>query len=140
MKYYKTLEVYKNSTGSNVVDLVNTQAHSYGWWQYLKVIGDTVVFNNYSYSSTTSRHQRDCQQLLGWPDYIMYIETSLSLSNSDCLNDAIKALEYDIKELQAASDKPRSRKSTNEQRCIDIGKAYSKIQEIKALQRREVAS
>lgn len=40
------------------------EATSYGHWCFVKVINGKVVFNNYSYSSTTSRHQSAVRCLL----------------------------------------------------------------------------
>ena len=59
---------YTNSTKTNSINLdkrvTGLRAVSYGWWVYCKVIDGKVVFNRYRYSVTTSKHQRECMQLL----------------------------------------------------------------------------
>ena len=48
----KRTPVYK---ASNVKFNYETiEAFSYNWWQFVKVIGGKVIFNNYNYSNTTS--------------------------------------------------------------------------------------
>lgn len=64
LKYYKRAGVYKNSTGSNKFNPETLEAHSYDWWKYVAKIDGKVVFNNYSYSVTTSGHQSAMRSLL----------------------------------------------------------------------------
>lgn len=39
-------------------------AYSYGWWQFVAQINGFVVFNEFRYSPTTSRHQIKVRQLM----------------------------------------------------------------------------
>lgn len=64
LKYYKRAGVYKNSTGSNKFNPETLEAHSYDWWKYVAKIEGKVVFNNHSYSVTTSGHQSAMRSLL----------------------------------------------------------------------------
>lgn len=62
MKFYKTLNTYK---ASNVYFNCNTmQAYSYGWWQFVDVIDDNLIFNTYKYSNSTLNHQSKVRRLL----------------------------------------------------------------------------
>lgn len=62
MKYYKRLGIYK---ASNVTfDPKTLEAHSYRWWKFVAVVEGKVIFNNYRYSVSTSKHQRKVRQLL----------------------------------------------------------------------------
>lgn len=55
MKFMKRSGVYK---ASNVeFNPQKIQAFSYAWWKFVKVFGNHVVFNNYSYSNSTRKHQ-----------------------------------------------------------------------------------
>jgi hypothetical protein len=62
MKYFKRLKEYK---ASNVTfDPEMRRAYSYGWWEFVREINGTVVFNNYSYSPSTCRHQWKVRSLM----------------------------------------------------------------------------
>lgn len=62
MKYFTRSKKYKASNVS--YDPILRQAVSYNWWVFVKVIEGHLVFNNYSYSNTTSRHQWKVKRLL----------------------------------------------------------------------------
>jgi hypothetical protein len=64
LKFNKKLNAFANSTKTNIVSIEMRQAISYKWWTYLKVIDGKLVFNEYRYSVTTSKHQRECLNLL----------------------------------------------------------------------------
>lgn len=55
MKLMKRTGIYKASNVS--FDPSSVEAFSYGWWNFVRKINGAVVFNNYSYSSSTSKHQ-----------------------------------------------------------------------------------
>ena len=62
MKYMKRKNIYK---ASNVTFNPETlSAYSYGWWKFVAVIDGKVIFNNYRYSNSTSRHQRKVRALM----------------------------------------------------------------------------
>ena len=62
MKYFKRLKVYK---ACNVTfDPETMIADSYDWWHFVERINGKVVFNNYNYSNSTSRHQSKVRELL----------------------------------------------------------------------------
>lgn len=62
MKYYKRLNVYKASNVSFEPDSI--AAYSYDWWQFVRVVNGSVVFNDYSYSPSTRKHQYKVRSLL----------------------------------------------------------------------------
>ena len=65
LKLIKSRNRYENSTKTNVVTLgKGLSAVSYNWWTYLKVVDGHIVFNQYKYSLTTQKHQRECLRLL----------------------------------------------------------------------------
>lgn len=62
MKYFKRLKLYK---ANNVTfDPTTTEAYSYRWWCFVKVINGKVIFNNYYYSPSTCKHQNKVWHLL----------------------------------------------------------------------------
>jgi hypothetical protein len=62
IKYFTRLNVFK--TRNNIFDPSEMTAYSYGWWRYLQIIKGKLVFNNYSYSQQTNRHQGSLSRLL----------------------------------------------------------------------------
>lgn len=52
-------------TASNVTyDPTTHKAFSYGWWGFVWLIEGRLVFNNYYYSNTTTKHQSKVRSLL----------------------------------------------------------------------------
>ena len=117
MKYYKRLKVYK---ANNVYFNPETiEAESYGWWEFLKVIGGKVVFNDYRYSVTTTKHQSKVKGLLRGLDIKvdLYVQAPEGLQS---LQSAITYIDYQIEKLQAEIDKPRSHRAKNDKRETEI--------------------
>lgn len=56
LKYKKRSGLYENSTGSLKYNPLTKESWSYTWWPITKKIGKYIVFNNYNYSNTTSKH------------------------------------------------------------------------------------
>lgn len=63
MKQLKRSGIYKSA--NITFDPATIAAHSYGWWQFVRVISGKVVFNEYRYSVTTAKHQRKVLRLMG---------------------------------------------------------------------------
>ncbi len=62
MKYFNRLKLYK---ANNVVFNPETlEAHSYRWWRFVAKIDGLVLFNNYRYSNSTSKHQSKVRSVL----------------------------------------------------------------------------
>lgn len=54
--------IYK---ASNVTfNPLTCEAYSYGWWKFVAKIDGKVIFNNYRYSNTTTKHQYKVRRLL----------------------------------------------------------------------------
>ena len=130
MKYYKRLKIYK---ASNVEFNPQTcQAYSYGWWRFVDKINGKIVFNDYRYSPSTSRHQWKIRSLLSSLGIKIdfYIEAPEGLQK---LNSAVEHYQYEITLLQNAINKPRSRKTTNAWRQAQIEEMRDKIYQVKNL-------
>ena len=58
----RTPEVYK---AKNVFFVTSTvEARSYNWWKFVAIIEGKVIFNDYRYSVTTAKHQRQVNALM----------------------------------------------------------------------------
>ncbi len=126
----KKLQVYK---ASNVeFSLMNTTAYSYGWWRFLERINGKLVFNSYSYSNSTSKHQSKVLNLLEHLglNIDLYIEAPDGLQS---LSSAIEHYNHQIKMLEQAIDKPRSNNEVNVKRMFEIEALQRKIQEVESL-------
>jgi hypothetical protein len=110
------------------------EAYSYRWWKFLAKIGKKVVFNNYRYSVSTSKHQRKVLNQLD----SLGIKVDLFLDfpegiDSSGFSSSKTHYEFKIKELEAAIAKTGSRKSTNAQRLDQIKYNKQKLKELAAL-------
>lgn len=116
MKFSKKRNQYEASNVS--FSQVEMKALSYGWWQFVALVGDKVVFNNYSYSPSTSKHQYKVRQLLCdlgiKVDFIVHSHTGLQ--HSEWQNEYAKEIDDKIKTLEKAIAAPRSHKAKNEER------------------------
>lgn len=79
--------IYKASNVTFDPELI--AAHSYDWWQFVRVIKGKVIFNKYPYSPTTRRHQGKVSRLLSELGIKVdkYVETIESLNKFDKLID-----------------------------------------------------
>lgn len=64
MKHMKRKNVYQCSNYNCVFDPKTNTATSYSWWVFVSQIEGKVVFNNYRYSNSTSKHQSKVRRLL----------------------------------------------------------------------------
>lgn len=58
LRFVKKRNRYENSTRSLTYDPLTCEARSYDHWLFTKRVGNKILFNYYSYSPTTSKHQR----------------------------------------------------------------------------------
>jgi galactitol-specific phosphotransferase system IIB component len=96
MKYMKRTKIYK---ASNVTfNPEKIEAHSYQWWCFVKVIKGLVIFNNYSYSMSTSRHQFKVRRLMSELGIKIDLEVSTrdSLTNYHSIEDLIIQTEEEL--------------------------------------------
>lgn len=130
MKYYVRSNAYK---ASNVEYNCDTEtAYSYGWWRFVQRINGKLVFNNYSYSPSTIKHQYKVRHLLDE----LGKQIDLVVSAPDGLQNLSSAIEYEreeIRQLIKQIRKPRSHKAKNEERKREINQRLLLIKEIKQL-------
>lgn len=117
MRYFKTLGIYKSS---NVMFNPKTlESTSYNWWNVTLKIGNKLVFNNYSYSNSTAKHQSKIRAVLSELgikiDY--YVQAPQGLKN---LDSAINYYKNRITLLTNEMNKPRSHKAKNIERKAAI--------------------
>lgn len=139
MKLMKKTGTYK---ASNVEFNPDTMiATSYDWWQFVRMINGKIVFNNYSYSNTTCRHQSKVRGLLRELNINIDLEvtTNLSLNGNsrynygnelDSLKDAVKTDLNAIKELEETLLNTRRKKALDESRQAQIVALKEHIEQI----------
>jgi hypothetical protein len=135
MKYFKRANIYKNATGSNKFNPETKEAHSYDWWCYVKDFDGVMVFNDYSYSNTTAKHQSSMRSLL--EDLGYRVGDFWTIECPKGLNDLESGVEYynfRISELEALISKKGTRKTANEKRQALINQYRTKIEMIRKLQ------
>jgi hypothetical protein len=115
--YYKRLGVFKASNVEFNPDTL--EATSYNWWYFVKRIGGKLVFNNYIYSNTTSRHQSRVKSLLAQLGIKIDFEIAAPKGLQD-VKSAIYHYEYQISALESAIANPKSRKAKNMERQEQI--------------------
>lgn len=132
MKYYKRLKIYKNHNGNNYFNPETLEAISYNWWIYLRRINNKLVFNDYTYSNTTAKHQYQLKKVLSFngikPD--IYIESPNGLQD---LNSSVNLYKTRINDLTNLINAPKSRFKTNQKRQLQIIALQDKIKQINEL-------
>ena len=134
MKHFKRANIYKNHNGSNRFDPVKFEAVSYDWWIYVKDFNGIKVFNTYSYSPTTCKHQSNMRGLL--MDLNERLEVYWELEVPRGLQDLKSGVEYyksKIETLQELISKPRTHKAKNEERRAIISQYETKIEMLNRL-------
>lgn len=113
MIYVKQSNVYKASNVEFNCDRI--QAYSYGWWRFVDKVNGKVIFNNFRYSHTTSRHQTKVMNLLNnlGIKIDVVIEASLGLNNlNGSISDQIFLYKKSINSLEVAMSNPRTQLKT----------------------------
>lgn len=64
MKLMKRSGIYQCSNYNCTFDPKSCEAFSYRWWKFVAKVDGLVIFNNYRYSNTTSKHQSKVRSLL----------------------------------------------------------------------------
>lgn len=130
MKYSKKRAQWENSAKTCTYNPIIKQAYSYGWWRFVEKIGSYLVFNNYNYSPTTNRHQRDIRKLIGYKTKTLDIQARKGLQDLDT---AIEDYKYDIKSLLELINKPKTHASKNAERRNMIKEIEKKIELVQKL-------
>jgi len=64
MKHSKRSNIYQCSNYNCTFDPTKLEAFSYRWWKFVGVVEGKVIFNNYRYSNSTSKHQSKVRRLM----------------------------------------------------------------------------
>lgn len=64
LKFNKRAGIYTNSTGSLTFNPATLEAHSYKWWRFVAQVDGLLIFNDYKYSVSTSKHQYKMRSFL----------------------------------------------------------------------------
>lgn len=136
MKFYSRSKTYKASNVTfNIHDLVAT---SYGWWEFLRVINGSLVFNEYRYSNTTARHQWKVRRLLEQHGIKidLTIECPKGLQSNEWSESAIQCYKVKVQNLWDQVNKSGSHKTKNYERVTEISVMKEKIKAIESLSRK----
>lgn len=99
LKYFTRSNMYKASNVS--FNPVTKEAFSYDWWKFTKMIDGKLVFNNYTYSSTTNRHQSKVRSLLS----TLRVKIKYTIEAPKGLDNLPVALEHHRSQLQISRNK-----------------------------------
>lgn len=108
IKWFPRLGIYKNSTGNVTFNPTTMEAYSYNWWQFVRKIGKTVIFNDYYYSSSTNAHQWCVKSVLK-EKKIRYITVSIRDSLHKLNDDTVKGLYQDMFKTELQLGRMRSK-------------------------------
>jgi hypothetical protein len=132
MEFRPRLKIYKSSSGKNTFNPETFEAHSYGHWKYVCKIKGKVVFNDYRYSVTTSKHQSEMRSLLVQlgVDKVVYVNQSQSLSSGIIIDSYLHTLAQ--AEIELENIKGKSKDYINK-RKETIATTKATIKQLKAL-------
>ena len=87
-------------------DAESIEARSYQWWIFVKKIKGRVIFNEYRYSVTTSKHQSKVKSLLNDLGIKIdeFVKTRKSLSDFNTLSDIRRENLHTLKVLAQAAE------------------------------------
>lgn len=141
MKYKKRTNTY---TASNVIfDANKIQAYSYGWWRFVSVVEGKVIFNNYRYSVSTSKHQSKVRNLMNQLGIKIDIEmplptgiTSISLQELFLLAEEQLCLEFINDEYKKIRRSERAKERRDAKKLASIAIVTHAAHESQSVQMR----
>ena len=77
MKHMKRSNIYQCSNYNCTFSPTKIEAFSYRWWKFVGVVEGKVIFNDYRYSNSTSKHQSKVRRLMA--DLGIKIDISMSV-------------------------------------------------------------
>jgi hypothetical protein len=107
--YYRSKKnIYTNGTGSLTFNRETFEAFSYRWWKFVAKVEGKIVFNNYRYSVSTSKHQNKIRNLLNELKIKIDIELPLPKGiNSSSLQDLFETAEEHLCDAFLAAELKR---------------------------------
>ena len=135
MEKLKTRNEYVGCNGKCRFYVDEIKATSYKDWVFVAKIGDKVVFNDYKYSHTTSRHQWAVRHLMRQLGIKIDIEVNMrqSLDEWSFKNHSLNSLYYTALYSLVEIYTPRKRKVTKEYNRSRINKMKEQIKILKEL-------
>lgn len=136
MKFMKRANIYQASDYNVTFDPNKIEARSYKWFVFVAKVEGKVIFNNYRYSNSTSKHQSKVRSLL--KELNIKIDIEMPLPNG-LPGTYRRGLGMDPAQVPASDDSLSSLIQTAEEYlCDEIGREELKRQDrnAKAKQRR----
>lgn len=127
LKYFSRLKIYKNYSGTNRFNPETFKAYSYEWWCFVMkhpTLG--IIFNDFSYSVTTRKHQSQMRTLLRNLGH----EIAFTIEAPKGLQDLKSALEYAESRLtnaRAELVKPKRHKRLDVERQAKVDAIQKEI-------------
>lgn len=113
LKYLPTKRIFKGCNGKCVFNPQSFESFSYGHWKFVFKYKNKIIFNNYRYSNTTTRHQHAIKSLLKSLN-IDFIEFNLGNEslNSNSFITALKGYYYTLYLMQDRLTRSRNKGRT----------------------------
>lgn len=109
-------------------------AYSYGWWRFVDKVNGKVIFNNYSYSQSTNKHQSKVRGLLRdlgiEIDFVVYSQAGLHSSGWKV--HAVQTLTDSIEAVKSQLSNPRRHKKLDEERVLRLNQLEQEKAELVA--------
>jgi hypothetical protein len=122
-----SIKKYNLYKAANVTfDSHTMEAYSYAWWRFTKVIDGLLVFNEYRYSATTSKHQFKVKTLMRelGIEIDLYVKTKVSLDRQTI--EELKAETIKI-EVERENQLKENRKAAYERRKAKMKSKVEKV-------------
>lgn len=132
LKHFKTLGIYKNSTGSCRWYPAKLEGWSYNWC-FTKIIDGVRIFNTYKYSVTTSSHQRVVRNMI--PDSSSYPVIYADLGSRCLTNFNDRRLKGYLETLldEQISLELKSKEPMSDEWLVEHFKSFNRLNEIESL-------
>ncbi len=132
MRFMKRTNSYKASNFQFFVD--TKKSMSYDWWLFSTIYKGKLIFNNVFYSQSTCGHQSKALRLLDYKCDLTLRFTKENLTNVEStLEHEVLATKKEIQDLINKIRTPRTRKTTNAQRKVQITEYIAHITSIRNL-------
>jgi hypothetical protein len=131
--YQSRNKIFKDCNGNCTFDPVKLQAYSYKHWMFVDLIKGKVVFNNHSYSQTTSTHQNAIRDLLHNLDIQIDFEIDMSRGLEYFKEDALSELYTRLASYEVVLTRKGVRDQTKNNALESIQEVNSDIKVAKTL-------
>jgi hypothetical protein len=135
LKYFKRLKIYKNSTNTVSFNPETMDGYSYNW-NFLAKVEGVLIFNDYTWSVTTSCHQSAVSSLLRELN-IKYVRVDLgSISPTELTKDTVKKLYAQLFRLQIKIEESRKGTGAYNHRVYCAQELMKNIEKVESISKK----